>query len=85
MLERYAVAIGGFDEQAALDAAYASMPAASFSRDVLAHADSLAVLPVDGSGWSDWGSPQRVFASLAGTPCHDRLVERIRGDFAMAV
>lgn len=85
LLERYAVAIDGFDEQDALEAAYASMPAASFSRDVLAHADNLAVLQVDGSGWSDWGSPQRVFASLAGTPCHDRLVERIRGELAIAV
>lgn len=85
LLERYAVAIGGFHEQGALEAAYESMPAASFSRDVLAHAPDLAVLPVADSGWSDWGSPQRVFASLVGTPCYERLVERIRGDFAMAV
>jgi hypothetical protein len=59
------------------------MPAASFSRDVLDNAGDLAVLPVDGSGWSDWGSPRRVFASLAGTPCHERLVGRIR-DVALA-
>lgn len=85
LLERYAVAVGGLDEQAALEAAYSTMPAASFSRDVLAHAGNLVVLPVEGSGWSDWGSPQRVFASLAGTPSHDRLVERIRGDLAIAV
>jgi mannose-1-phosphate guanylyltransferase len=84
MLERYAVAVGGLDERDALDAAYETMPAASFSRDVLAKADELAVLPVEGSGWSDWGSPRRVFASLAGTPCHDRLVSRIRGDVALA-
>jgi mannose-1-phosphate guanylyltransferase len=77
MLERYAVAIGGPDEQRALDAAYETMPAASFSRDVLDHAKRLAVLPVADSGWSDWGSPRRVFASLAGTPCHARLVDRI--------
>lgn len=85
MLERYAVAIGSFDEQATLEAAYETMTAASFSRDVLGHADNLAVIPVDGSGWSDWGSPRRVFASLVGTPCHDRLVKRIRGDVALAV
>jgi len=85
MLERYAVAIGGCDEPGTLEAAYRTMRSASFSRDVLAHADQLAVLPVDGTGWTDWGSPQRVFAKLIGTPCHDRLVERIRGDFALAV
>jgi len=81
-LERHAAAIGG-GERAALDDAYRSMPAANFSRDVLAHASSLAVLPVAGTGWSDWGSPARVFASLAGTDNHDRLVGRIRGELAL--
>jgi mannose-1-phosphate guanylyltransferase len=81
--ERYAVAIGGLGETAALEAAYA-LPAANFSRDVLAHARDLAVAPVSGSGWSDWGSPARVFASLEGTPCHERLVDRIRGAEALA-
>jgi hypothetical protein len=57
------------------------MPPANFSRAVLSRADALAVLPVTGSGWSDWGSPQRVFASLAGTDGHARLVARI-GDTA---
>ena len=77
-LERYALAIGTRDEQSALDGAYASIAPANFSRDVLAHARSLAVLPVAGTGWSDWGSPQRVFASLAGTARHDHLVQRMR-------
>ena len=78
-LERYAVAIGGIYEQAALEAAYRLMTPSSFSRDVLSRADHLAVIPVEGSGWSDWGSPSRVFASLAGTAAHERLIERIRG------
>ena len=56
--------------------------AANFSRSVLSNADELAVLPVADSGWCDWGSPQRVFASLAGTACHARLVARIGGDVA---
>jgi mannose-1-phosphate guanylyltransferase len=81
-LERFAHAIGGPSEAVALDAAYGAMPPANFSHDVLAHTRSLAVLPVAGTGWSDWGSPKRVFASLAGTPNHDRLVERIRGTAA---
>jgi mannose-1-phosphate guanylyltransferase len=83
-LERYAAAIDGCDEAGSLAAAYRAMPVANFSRDVLANADELAVLPVSGTGWSDWGSPARVFASLAGTPNHDRLVARIQGEFAIA-
>lgn len=78
-LERYAASIDGLDEAAALHAAYDGMPQANFSRAVLSHADALAVVPVTGSGWCDWGSPQRVFASLAGTDSHARLVARIGG------
>jgi len=83
--ERYAVAIGSLVEPAALADAYRAMPAANFSRDVLAHARELAVVPVAGTGWSDWGSPGRVFASLLGTPSHDQLVARIRGHAAVAI
>ncbi|HEX3761454.1 MAG TPA: sugar phosphate nucleotidyltransferase [Kofleriaceae bacterium] len=84
-LERYAASIDGLDEADALRAAYDGMPAANFSRSVLARCDELAVLPVTGSGWCDWGSPQRVLASLAGTDGHARLVARIGGDMAAAV
>lgn len=84
-LERYAVAIGGLDEQAALEDAYGTLAPASFSRDVLAYAGRLAVVPVSDTGWSDWGSPQRVFASLAGRPAHDRLVDRIRSTEAPGI
>jgi mannose-1-phosphate guanylyltransferase len=83
-LERYAVAIGGLGEAAALDDAYRAMTAANFSRSILERAGSLAVLPVAGSGWSDWGSSARVFASLAGTADHDRLIHRISGEVALA-
>lgn len=76
-LEAYAHAIGSPHEARMLDRAYAEMTRASFSRDVLEHGTGLAVLPVAGSGWSDWGSPQRVFASLAGTQRHRALVERM--------
>jgi mannose-1-phosphate guanylyltransferase len=40
---------------------------ANFSTQVLQCAGDLAVAPVVGSGWSDWGSPRRVFESLAGS------------------
>jgi mannose-1-phosphate guanylyltransferase len=81
-LEGYSLAIGQTSENAALEDAYHAMPAASFNRDVLAHADQLAVLRVAGSGWSDWESPARVFASLEGTAGAARLISRIRGDRA---
>lgn len=84
VLERYAVSIGGVYELAALDAAYRLMHPSSFSRDVLAYADNLAVMQVAGTGWSDWGTPARVFASLVGTAAYERIVERIRGDLALA-
>jgi mannose-1-phosphate guanylyltransferase len=80
----YADAIDGADELAALDDAYRSMPAANFSHDVLSRAPQLAVLPVAGTGWSDLGSPARVFASLQGTDSYDRLVSRIRGEIDLA-
>ena len=83
-LERYAASIGGLDETCALHAAYDGMPPANFSRAVLSQAEALAVVPVAGSGWCDWGSPQRVFASLAGTDFHARLVARISGEVATA-
>jgi hypothetical protein len=62
-----------------------NMTAANFSSDVLARAPGLAVDAVEGSGWSDWGSPRRVFEALAGTPDHDRLLARIRLPFTPLV
>ncbi|HSN25028.1 MAG TPA: hypothetical protein VLT45_02050, partial [Kofleriaceae bacterium] len=82
---RYAAAIDTAGEHTALADTYQAMEPANFSRDVLAHADDLAVVPVAGSGWSDWGSPKRVFASLMGTINHDRLVARIRGELPVAL
>jgi len=43
------------------------MEPANFSREVLERAENLAVLPVSGTGWSDWGNPERIFRSLEGT------------------
>jgi len=65
---------GAIEIESKIDAAYRALPPANFSRDVLARAPALAVVPVAGTGWSDWGSPARVLASLAGTPSHARLV-----------
>ena len=53
-------------EEAAVRALYASLPETNFSRDILAqNAERLAVLPVLGVRWSDWGDPGRVLGALA--------------------
>ncbi len=77
--ERFATAVGSLGESYALADAYAQVDRANFSSDVLAHATELAVAPVSGSGWNDWGSPRRVFESLAGTSHLESLLSRIRG------
>lgn len=57
---------------------YTNMPPANFSREVFQSAAGLAVVSVAGSGWSDWGSPERVLRSLAGGPELPALLARLR-------
>lgn len=77
MFEHYAGRIGSEVEHATLERIYQRMEPANFSSQLLARAANLAVIPVADTGWSDWGSPKRVFESLAGTSDHTRLVARI--------
>jgi mannose-1-phosphate guanylyltransferase len=77
-LERYAHHLGTAQESAALGHAYERMSPANFSHDLLAHARGLATLPVFGSGWSDWGSPERVLDSLGETSALTAILDRIR-------
>lgn len=56
---------------------YEDMEDANFSRVVLEQATDLAVVSARGCGFSDWGSPARVAASLRGTADFDRLMSRI--------
>ncbi|MEY2929664.1 MAG: hypothetical protein RL033_413 [Pseudomonadota bacterium] len=58
---------------------YERMPAADFSRDVLEHAQGLEVEPLAECGWSDWGTPERVVASLRGTREFASFERRLRG------
>jgi hypothetical protein len=57
---------------------YPDLPPADFSRSVLAATQDLAVATAPSCGWSDWGTPQRVFESLAGTPGMEQLRRRLR-------
>ena len=58
---------------------YDEMVSGDFSRDVLQATDCLGVVEVMGSGWSDWGTPDRVFASLAGSRELAALEGRLQG------
>jgi mannose-1-phosphate guanylyltransferase len=52
-------------EARAIARAYAEAPTADFSRSVLTSAvDRLAVSQLPPVSWSDWGTPERVIASL---------------------
>lgn len=64
-------------EPAAIDALYQGARSADFSREVLEKARGLEVARVEGSGWADWGTPERVIDSLDGTPALDPLLRRI--------
>jgi mannose-1-phosphate guanylyltransferase len=57
---------------------YEGLPPGDFSRDVLERAEGLEVMPLPECGWSDWGTPERVLASLRGTPEFGRLRQCLR-------
>jgi mannose-1-phosphate guanylyltransferase len=58
-------ALGTAREAATVERVYASLPAVSFSRSVLARRpDRLAAVAVSGVEWSDWGHPERVLAMV---------------------
>jgi mannose-1-phosphate guanylyltransferase len=58
--------LGGPAEAVAVGSLYDALGSADFSSAVLqGQAAELAVLPVHGVAWSDWGDPRRVLSSLA--------------------
>ena len=64
-LSRIAPLIGSDPEAPILDSAYLRTPQANFSADVLAAVPGmLAVSRMPPIGWSDWGTPDRVIATL---------------------
>ena len=77
MFDRYVGSVGQTDEPMILDYIYSQIPDSNFSRDVLGKANGLLVVREEGSGWSDWGAPGRVFQSLQGTPDLEQLLRRI--------
>ncbi len=64
--EEVRLALNTGRETEAVEAVYDRLPSMNFSHQVLAaRPASLAVLPVSGVEWSDWGEPGRVLTSLA--------------------
>jgi mannose-1-phosphate guanylyltransferase len=58
--------LGSERERLAIERVYGRLAPTGLSEDVLAAAPAnLAVLPVHGVSWSDWGRPERVLATLA--------------------
>ena len=59
--------IGGEDELRELDRVYARMPSYDFCSDFIARAFlAVGVMQLRDVAWSDWGSPRRIAATLAG-------------------
>ena len=77
LLDFYAERVGQTDAGSLLERLYAKMEPANFSRSVLEKVRGLGVVRVRDSGWSDWGTPSRVFESLRGTPSGERLLMRL--------
>jgi mannose-1-phosphate guanylyltransferase len=65
------------DDNDFLRSIYENLPPADFSRQVLEKASGLEVVALPECGWSDWGTPERVFASLRGTAEFDQLAKRL--------
>jgi mannose-1-phosphate guanylyltransferase len=77
LFDTYVDPVGRPGEGAFLDHIHSGMAQADFSRDVLQKARGLVVAPVRHAGWSDWGSPRRVFGGLRGMAKHRRLLARV--------
>jgi mannose-1-phosphate guanylyltransferase len=73
----YVDAVGTPEEAVVLQALYARLPSADFSRDVLEKAGRLRVVTLESCGWSDWGTPERVLESLRHHSDYEALSERL--------
>jgi mannose-1-phosphate guanylyltransferase len=62
LFEEYARQIGGERAAECLRAVYERLPPADFSRDLVAACKGLRVTAMEGAGWSDCGTPERLAA-----------------------
>jgi mannose-1-phosphate guanylyltransferase len=76
--ERYRASIGTAREADVLREAYAALPTLDLSRDFLAKRSGLGVVELADAGWSDCGTPERLFETLAHVGNLERLLGRLR-------
>lgn len=77
-LDPYLALVGRPGASGVLREIYREIAPADLSRDVLEQAPGLGVVVMEDAGWSDCGTPERLFASLA--PSRRReLAARMRG------
>jgi mannose-1-phosphate guanylyltransferase len=77
MFTVYAIEVGGPREAAMRELIYRLMKPANFSHEILERTGDLGVVRLAGSGWSDWGTPRRVFRSLEGSTALPDLLRRL--------
>jgi mannose-1-phosphate guanylyltransferase len=71
-------AVGMASEADVVERVYEELPPTDFSGVVLSRAGAnVAVLPVEGVAWSDWGKPERVLATLSGLGIVPRWAARV--------
>jgi mannose-1-phosphate guanylyltransferase len=68
LLERYASSIGSGRAAECLREVYERLEPADFSRDLVAASKGLRVAAMEGAGWSDCGTPERLAAAFGATP-----------------
>jgi mannose-1-phosphate guanylyltransferase len=75
--ERYLASVGTPREAEVRREIYAELPTLDLSRDFLAKRPGLAVVELADAGWSDCGTPERLFETLAHVGNLDRLLGRL--------
>ena len=63
---------------AVLRTLYGRLEPADFSRDVLERATGLGAVCMVDAGWSDWGTPERLFETVENRPRRRKSLERLR-------
>jgi mannose-1-phosphate guanylyltransferase len=75
--ERYRTSIGTAREEDVRREIYAALPSFDLSRDFLAKRPGLGVVELSDAGWSDCGTPERLFETLSHAGNLERLLDRL--------
>ncbi len=85
LFEEYARSLGSSGADDCLRDVYSRMKSADFSRDLVAASKGLRVTAMDGAGWSDCGTPERLAAVLGEAPASRTVSVAEHGVAAEAV